>query len=124
MSKKNHTLPVRFTSNGTAYRGFLSRSVTLKKMVRAFLESQEREGEEREGWGGGEWVMAARRMKGVEKPQARPTRRKPRVQRRGDGAGGGRGASASIVGSEELLVDEWWGMTPGGAGGDSYRRGP
>lgn len=37
--------------------------------------------------------MAARRMKGVVRPQAKPTRRKPRVKRKSEGeeVGGGGG---------------------------------
>lgn len=37
--------------------------------------------------------MAARRMKGVVRPQAKPTRRKPRVERKSEGeeVGGGEG---------------------------------
>jgi len=38
-----------------------------------------REGEERMGCGWGRKLRAARRMKGVVRPQARPTRRKARV---------------------------------------------
>lgn len=43
----------------------------------------------REGWGGGWKFSAARRIKGVVRPQARPTRRKPRVQLRIEGEEGG-----------------------------------
>ena len=41
--------------------------------------------------------VGSRRMKGVVKPQAIPTSRKPRVQRRMEGCGSGRGGSASIL---------------------------
>ncbi len=41
--------------------------------------------------------MAALRMKGVVRPQAAPTRRKPSVQRRMEGEAGGGGVSGSMV---------------------------
>ena len=42
--------------------------------------------------------MAARRMKGVVRPQQAPTRRKPRIQRRREGgASGVEGTSGSIA---------------------------
>jgi len=42
--------------------------------------------------------MAARRIKGVVRPQQAPTRRKPRIQRRREGgASGVEGTSGSIV---------------------------
>ena len=40
-------------------------------------------------------------MKGVVRPQARPTRRKPRVQRRGEGDG--RGGGVDIGGKMEMV---------------------
>ena len=61
------------------------------------------------GRGVGEKETAARRMKGVVRPQAMPTRRKPRVQRRGEGeeeegggdmVGGGMGGGARPRGGE------------------------
>ena len=41
--------------------------------------------------------MAARRMKGVVRPQQAPTRRKPRIQRKTEGWGDKGGVSGSIV---------------------------
>lgn len=41
---------------------------------------------------------AARRMKGVVRPHAMPTRRKPRIQWKTEGEAGGWGASGSVVG--------------------------
>lgn len=89
ISKKNHTLPVRFTTSGTAYAGLRSRSTTVHAALSvrhlthpAFVAVSTRS---REGWGGGWKLSAARRMKGVVRPQARPTRRKPRVQFRIEG---------------------------------------
>lgn len=38
--------------------------------------------------------MAARRMKGVVRPQAKPTRRKPRVERKREGGGVGGGGES------------------------------
>jgi hypothetical protein len=40
MSRKNHTLPVRLISNGTAYRGLLSRSTRPKYAPTSLLFSQ------------------------------------------------------------------------------------
>jgi hypothetical protein len=52
------------------------------------------DGRWRIGWGGGLWETAARRMKGVVKPQARPTIRKPRMKLRIEG---GEGVSMGLV---------------------------
>lgn len=41
--------------------------------------------------------MAARRMKGVVRPQQAPTIRKPRIQRKAEGCGAGVGVSGSMV---------------------------
>ena len=47
---------------------------------------------------GEEWKFtAARRMKGVVRPQARPTRRKPRVQLKIEGEGGGVEVSGEAI---------------------------
>ena len=48
--------------------------------------------------------MAARRMKGVVRPQAMPTRRKPSIQRNTEGEG------ASVVGVsvDEAIVGGLW----------------
>ena len=60
---------------------------------------------ERELCGDGWKFTAARRMKGVVRPHARPTRRKPRVQLMMEGEGGGEGALegavADMLGREE-----------------------
>lgn len=74
----------------------------------------------REGWGGGEKVRAARRMKGVVRPQAAETRRKERVQLRREGGGVG-GSGVDILGGggvvEERLRggvgDVWFGWDGG-----------
>lgn len=62
----------------------------------------------REECGGGWKFSAARRMKGVVRPQARPTRRKPRVQFRIEGEEGGGVEVEDIlaVGVGEGRV--WW----------------
>jgi len=79
INKKNHTLPVKFSTNGTAYRGLRKRSATAKTVpysrlrTKLFLTSSLSSS----GCGGGRWSLAARRMKGVVNPQARPTMRKP-----------------------------------------------
>lgn len=95
-NKKNQTLPVRFTTSGTAYLGLRKRSttvhippsiLTLAHQIPHFILSPgfgPREGsrafnEFREEWEGGLKSIAARRMKGVVRPQARPTRRKERM---------------------------------------------
>ena len=46
--------------------------------------------------GGDERLTAARRMKGVVRPQASPTRRKPRVERKREGGGDDGDGVASI----------------------------
>lgn len=56
---------------------------------------------ERELWGAGWKFTAARRMKGVVRPHARPTRRKPSVQLRMEGEGAG----VRVGSSEEVVVD-------------------
>ena len=52
---------------------------------------------ERELWGAGWKFTAARRMKGVVRPHARPTRRKPSVQLMMDGEGAADGESEGVV---------------------------
>ena len=102
ISKKNHTLPVKFTTSGSAYAGLRSRSATVHAAFRtrrwarpARVPVSRRS---REGWAGGWKWRAARRMKGVVRPQARPTRRKPRVQLRMEGGEGGGASVSDIVG--------------------------
>ena len=50
--------------------------------------------------------MAARRMKGVVRPQQAPTRRKPRIQRKTEGWGDKGGVSGSIV--KKLETKRLW----------------
>lgn len=52
--------------------------------------------------------MAARRMKGVVRPQAKPTRRKPRVERKTEGGevGGGEDSIYCCSFSSSRLVIE------------------
>lgn len=78
MSRKNQTLPVRLRSSGTAYLGFLRRSRTAKKALSVFLFTHDLFTLPRSSTacGGGLCSRAARRMKGVVSPQARPTRMK------------------------------------------------
>lgn len=71
-------LPVKFKSRGRAYLGFRRRSATAKNAPYSLLRSQWFLTESRcsVGCGGGWWARAARRMKGVVRPQASPTRMK------------------------------------------------
>ena len=64
---------------------------------------------ERELCGAGWKFTAARRMKGVVRPHARPTRRKPSVQLMMEGEGEGEGESAGVV-------DDMVGVGEGGIG--------
>ena len=48
-------------------------------------------------------MTAARRMKGVVRPHARPTRRKPSVQLRIEGEGGGDSVSVDM-----FALEVWW----------------
>jgi len=79
MSRKNHTLPVRLSNSGIAYRGLRSRSTAAKKAPYAFDLSQlfRTAALSRDGWVPGLCARAARRMNGVVRPQAKPTSRKP-----------------------------------------------
>lgn len=110
INKKNHTLPVKFTTSGTAYAGLLSKSTTvhiafsvLHLTHPAFVLVSMRS---REEWGGGWKLSAARRMKGVVRPQARPTRRKPRVQLRIEGEEEG-GVSVSDIVEVSGRIGGW-----------------
>ena len=60
--------------------------------------SQLLSGFERDAWAGGKKFTAARRMKGVVRPQARPTRMNPRVERMRDVGEEEEGAMGSICG--------------------------
>ena len=84
-NKKNHTLPVRLITSGTAYAGLRSRSNAVKIAFRIFRFSQLFAGLFTEARGVGEKLTAARRIKGVVSPQAIPTRRKPSVERKIEG---------------------------------------
>jgi hypothetical protein len=98
MSKKNHTLPVKLMSNGTAYPGVRRRSSTVYTAPRTFRFNQLFCGEVTDGLAGGLKRTAARRMNGVVRPHAIPTRRNPIVQRKMDGESGV-GVSASMTGA-------------------------
>lgn len=87
-NKKNHTLPVRLISRGTAYAGLRNKSKAVKIALRNFRFSQLFAGLITEGRGVGEKLTAARRMKGLVSPQAMPTRRKPSVERKIEGGEG------------------------------------
>ncbi len=68
--------------------------------------------EDEEAGRGRDWkVSAARRMKGVVRPQARPTRRKARVWRRGEELveEGGEGEEAVEEREGVDMVVRWWG---------------
>lgn len=84
-NKKNHTLPVRLITSGTAYAGLRSKSRAVKIAFRIFRFSQLFAGLVTEARGVGEKLTAARRMKGVVSPQAMPTRRKPSMERKIEG---------------------------------------
>ena len=47
-------------------------------------------------------------MKGVVRPQARPTRRKPRVQLKIEGEGGGGGGVGKV---SDILAADWGGRS-------------
>lgn len=108
MSRKNHTLPVTFSSRGMAYAGFLNRSYIALTNPEIFCRSQDAFGSEssaclEEGFSSLEIaalftanmyqqifrvlcsVILARSvltlMKGVVRPQAIPTKRNPAIQR-------------------------------------------
>ena len=57
--------------------------------------------------------MAARRMKGVVRPQAMPTRRKPSIQRIMEGEG----ASVVRVSVDEAILGGLWRMSASGSPG-------
>ncbi len=103
-TKKNHTLPVKFNTNGTAYLQSLNRSTTPKNPPRNFLFTKLdfTVSDSRIGWGGGLCNRAARRMKGVVKPQARPMRRKPRMKFGSGGEGVGSVGAATVDG--EVII--------------------
>ena len=88
-TKKNHTLPVRFSTKGRAYRQSLNKSITPNAAPSTFFLTQllVTAGEERIGCGGGTCRRAPRRMKGVVKPQARPMRRYARMKDASEGEG-------------------------------------
>ena len=69
----------------------------------------------REAWGGGLKETAARRMKGVVKPQATPTRRKPSVQLSIEGEEGGDGSAGAGEGVDMVVGQR--GNEEGGWGG-------
>ena len=105
-------LPVTFNSNGTAYAGFRSKSMTAYKMLHILRFSQ---GASDVRYGLcclGRWsqITAARRMNGVVNPQQAPTARKPRTHRQIDGEGGGAvtGLSGSMVGDPVSWTCESW----------------
>jgi hypothetical protein len=96
------TLPVTLSKSGTAYAGFLSRSITAYRMPQIFRFTQ---GASDVRYGRcclGCWsrITAARRMKGVVKPQHAPTAKKLRTHRQIGGEAGPivAGPSGSIVG--------------------------
>ncbi|KAL8895992.1 MAG: hypothetical protein Q9192_003334 [Flavoplaca navasiana] len=111
INKKNHTLPVKFTTSGTQYFGLRNKSNTIHippsiftlihhspRDIRAELAGSLLLRLSSEAWVGGWKSSAARRMKGVVRPQAMPTRRKPRVQRIMEGEGGvSEGIGSDIV---------------------------
>ena len=108
MSKKNQTLPVKLITSGSAYAGLLSRSITVNIPFSILFFNQLLDGFSSEGWGEGWKLSAARRMNGVVRPHAMPTRRKPRVQRimEGDGTSGVEvSGEEAIAGSNEGLEE-------------------
>ena len=116
INKKNHTLPVRLINRGIAYPGLRNKSRTVYKAFSTFLFIQLFCGESTAGRDGGWKFTAARRMKGVVRPQAMPTRRKPSVQRKMEGEGGEGESPASIAGfrngsvrgTRQLLMGKGW----------------
>ena len=118
INKKNHTLPVKLINSGTAYPGLRSKSKTVYTAFSTFLFTQLSCSESTAGRDGGWKFTAARRMKGVVRPQAMPTRRNPSVQRKMEGEGGERESPASIARFETGGVREtrstaddgvgWW----------------
>jgi hypothetical protein len=67
------------TTNGIRYAGLRTRPTTVQNAFEICRDIQERDGSVIDGWTGAVYETAARRMKGVVKPQHRPTRRKERM---------------------------------------------
>ena len=85
-SKKNHTLPVKLITSGTAYAGRLSVSNTANATPPTFLFRQPTFGSCSQRRLSGTAALeeaveerAALRINGVVRPHAAPTRRKPRT---------------------------------------------